>query len=452
MAYLEPGVYSKTISRVPAGGNVGVSLTPVIIGSGAKKFVTTEVVRRSSDDYDVIPISAVEILSIGYTDKKSDFVAGVDYELDSDDPKKIKWLGDSGKSPSEDETYVVKFTYEVPEEIYKPHFITSLPELIGVYGEDIDVDGEINRLSLAAKIALETGAPEICVIQVKPGDEGAITGAQYQIALDEHAQFIEDAWRIVPVDEGDDINSVIDGHVKNCSSYEERKERCTVYTKAESSKIKTASDVISKVGGYASSKAETRTTVIYPASATKKLSNGETVVLDGPFIAAAYAGLEAGLPVYQSKTRASFGAFDELLGVQLNRKEKNKLAECGVLILEQPAGAGTNIVCRHQLTTDGESAETRENSVLACKDYTAKVLRGVVDSYIGKYNVTADTISKIRGSVDATFADLVASGILLEGSLTSIAQDVNNPDTIVLEVVIKVPYPCNYIKLTIISE
>ena len=172
----------------------------------------------------------------------------------------------------------------------------------------------------------------------------------------------------------------------------------------------------------------------------------------GQFIAAAYAGLEASMPLYQSKTRATSGVFQELTGVQLTRSEKNKLAECGVMIFEQPAGAGTNIICRHQLSTNMDSAEYRENSVLACKDYVAKYLRGILDVYIGKYNITADTISKVTGSINAGLSTLAKEGYILEGTLRGLAQDELNPDTLIVDVEIKVPYPCNYIKLTIISE
>lgn len=452
MAYIEPGVYSKTQSRRPNTGSGAPSLIPLVIGSGDTLMKTTEVLTRGSGEFDTLPIAAKQIISVGYTSKKQDFTAETDYQLNPSEKTQIKWLTEgSPKKPKEGETYCVTFTYEVGEEQYLPRFVSSLDQL-SFYGSDLKTDGSINNLYTAASILREVGVTEMYVLQVKPGSEGAITGVQYQEALDKHAQFIEDVWRIIPVDIADDINSAIDGHIAACSSYEERKERCAVYGKKGAESLSTFDEILTQVGGYASSKSNERVTVVYPASATKTFSDGTKKVLTGQFIAAAYAGLEASMPLYKSKTRATIAVFDELLGVQLTRKEKNKLAECGVLIFEQPYGAGTNAICRHQLTTNMDSAEYRENSILACKDYTTKYLRKVLETYIGKYNITPDTITKVTGSINAGFASLISDQFLIQGNILSVAQDANNPDTLIVEVEIKVPYPCNYIKLTIFVE
>lgn len=452
MAYLEPGVYSKTVSKRPLTGNQGPSILPLIIGTGATELRATEVIIRGSENFDTLPLKAAQIISVGYTTKRADFTAGTDYELDSDNPTRINWLQEEeAKAPAENETYTVTYTYNVSDDQYLPYVASSREAFTARYGADVLENGEINNISLAGNILFDSGVTEFIVIQVEcEGD--TVTSNDYSVALDKHAQFIEDAWRIIPVDCLDGVNAVIDGHIKKCSSYEERKERCAVYAKEGSDKLTTAADVISTVGGLADSKVNERVSVVYPASATRELSNGEVRALGGQFIAVMYAGLEFSQPLYQSKTRSSSGVFNELLGVQLTRTEKNRLAEKGVMIFEQPNGPGTNIICRHQLTTNMDSAEFRENSILACKDYTAKYLRGILDTYIGKYNITADLITKITGSVNSAFVNLISEGYITEGSLVALYQDEYNPDCLIMEVQIKVPYPCNYIKLTIVSE
>lgn len=452
MAYVEPGVYSRNVSARPNTGAGGPSLIPLVIGTGASVLQLTEVIRRTSGDSDVLPIAAKSILSVGYTSKKADFTEETDYALDAIDKTKLTWKTEDGaKSPLEGETYSVTFTYDVPEDQYIPRLISELGDLEAIYGNDITTDNEINNLVTAAKIILESGAKPIRVLQVNPKTASKVTGTDYQRALDDHAQYIEDIWRIVPADLGDDINSVIDGHIRNCSSYEERKERCGVYGKAEIKDMTTAAEVITAVGGYAESKDNERITVVFPGVATKVMSDGTLRTLTGQFLAAAYVGMEASSPIYQSKTRMTSGVFTELLGPKLTRIEKNMLAEKGVLIFEQPNGSGTNMVCRHQLTTNMASAEFRENSILSCKDYTTKYLRRVVDTYIGKYNITADTITKVTGSINAAFQTLIDEGVILSGALISLMQDENNPDTLLVEVRIEVPYPCNYIRITIVS-
>lgn len=451
MAYLEPGVYSKTISNRPLAGAGGPSLIPLVIGSGALEMRRTEVIVRGSGDADTLPVPATAIISVGYTSKKADFTADTDYTFEDSSASTLTWKAE-GSKPEEGESYSVTYTYAVPAEQYLPRLISDVQTLESIYGSDIKEDGEINNLVLAAKIILESGAREVYVLQVEQASPDTVAAADYQKALDKHAQFMEDVWRIVPADADDAINAVIDGHIKKCSSYEERKERCAVYCKGNTGSLSTAQDVIDTIGGAAKSKANERVSMVYPTEATRVMSDGSIAKVGGQFIAAAYVGLEASMPLYQSKTRATSAVFNELGGVQLTRSEKNKLAECGIMIFEQPAGAGTNVVCRHQLSTNMDSAEYRENSVLACKDYVAKYLRGILDTYIGKYNITADTITKVTGSINSGLSTLVSDGYILEGALRSLAQDELNPDTLIIDVEIKVPYPCNYIKLTIISE
>lgn len=451
MAYLEPGVYSKTISNRALTGSGGPSLIPLVIGSGALEMRRTEVIVRGTGDTDTLPVPATAIISVGYTSKKADFTASTDYTFSDSQATTITWKT-SGAKPSQGESYSVTYTYRVPEEQYLPRLISDVATLEEIYGSDLKEDGEVNNLVLAAKIILESGASEVYVLQVDQASPESVTATDYQKALDKHAQYMEDVWRIVPADLDDSINAVIDGHVKSCSSYEERKERCAVYAKGDTDSLSTAQNVIDIIGGAASSKANERISMVYPTKATRTMSDGSIMEVGAQFIAAAYVGLESSMALYQSKTRATSAVFNELRGVQLTRSEKNKLAQCGVMIFEQPAGAGTNIVCRHQLTTNMDSAEYRENSILACKDYVAKYLRGVLDTYIGKSNITADTITKVTGSMNSAISTLIREGYILEGALRSLAQDEDNPDTLIIDVQIKVPYPCNYIQLTIISE
>lgn len=454
MSYLEPGVYSKTISTRPNTGAGGPSLIPLVIGTGASVMVRTEAIVRGTGTSDTLPVTANEIKVVGYSNGKADFAKGTDYELDSSSKNKINWLVGQ-RAPAAGESYLVTFTYTVGEDQYTPKLISSINELKEYYGSDLKTEegNTINNLFVAASILLESGASSIYVLQVKPTSPGqAATAADYQSALDKYAQFIEDIWRIIPADLSDSVNSVIDGHIAKCSSYEERKERCAVYSKESVASLLTGTEVITTVGGYASSKSNARVTVPFPGKATKYFSDGSLRTLTGQFLAAAYAGIESSKPLYTPKTRSTSGVFNEIIGPSLTRVEKNKLASCGVLIFEQPDGPGTNIVIRHQLTTDMSSAETRENSILACKDYVAKYLRSVAETYIGVSAITPDTITKVKGSISAAITKLASDGWVTSGQLVSIAQDADNPDTLILQVSVAVPYPCNYIKIDIIVD
>ena len=274
MAYLEPGVYSKTISNRPLAGAGGPSLIPLVIGSGASEMRRTEVIVRGSGDTDTLPVPATAIISVGYTSKKADFTADTDYTFSKGEASTLTWKS-GGTKPQQGESYSVTYTYKVSADQYLPRLISSADALEEIYGSDLKENGEVNNLVLASKIILETGAPEIYVLQVEQASSDTVTSTDYQKALDKHAQFIEDVWRIVPADLDDSINSVIDGHIKKCSSYEERKERCGVYAKGNTDSLSTAQNVIDTIGGAAKSKASERVSMVYPTKATRIRGSAE---------------------------------------------------------------------------------------------------------------------------------------------------------------------------------
>ena len=129
MAYLEPGVYSKTISNRALTGSGGPSLIPLVIGSGALEMRRTEVIVRGTGDTDTLPVPATAIISVGYTSKKADFTASTDYTFSDSQATTITWKT-SGAKPSQGESYSVTYTYRVPEEQYLPRLISDVAHLL----------------------------------------------------------------------------------------------------------------------------------------------------------------------------------------------------------------------------------------------------------------------------------------------------------------------------------
>jgi hypothetical protein len=136
----------------------------------------------------------------------------------------------------------------------------------------------------------------------------------------------------------------------------------------------------------------------------------------------------------------------------MNRKQMNMLAEKGVMILTQPGGPGTPIIVRHQLTTDMTSVQTKEDSIVMIGDYVSKYLRNVCEQYIGKYNITGETIARIQAALDSALYLLKKEQTITQGSVTSMAQDEANPDTLLISIRITPPYPCNYIDITLFLD
>ena len=73
MAYLEPGVYSKTVSTRSNTGSGAPNMFPLLIGSGDTEIQVTEVIKRTEDAFDVLPNPIKRIISVGFSSGKSDF-------------------------------------------------------------------------------------------------------------------------------------------------------------------------------------------------------------------------------------------------------------------------------------------------------------------------------------------------------------------------------------------
>lgn len=452
MAYKEPGAYLNLVNNLVSPGGQTPALIPLIIGSGAKILSRTELITRGTGDVDVLPVPAKSILSIGVSKSKNEYAKDTDYTF-SEDESIITWTA-VGKRPDEGSSYYVTFTYEALDTQYEPQFLTSVSDVEAFYGPDLKVNepgSPINPISLGCKIALEAGAPAVWALQVKPNASGTVGADEYQQALDKYAKFMN-VYKIVPVDASNEITAVVQSHVNLMSMPEERMERTAIFGFTPATAYTSFNDVLNGVGNYAESLQNRRICVVYPDVASKVLSDGLSYDLGDEFIACAVAGLKAGKPVQASLTKSTLTCFNELKGIKMTRSQKNLLAAKGVMILEQPGGPGTAISVRHQLTTDMTNAQTREDSVVAIGDYCSMYLRTIASQYIGKYNITPDTITRIKGALAGAFNVLIKLGVIIKGGVTQLAQDEDNPDTLIITANAQPPYPCNYIEMTLFLD
>ena len=112
--------------------------------------------------------------------------------------------------------------------------------------------------------------------------------------------------------------------------------------------------------------------------------------------------------------------------------------------------SGGPLTCRHQLTTDLTSVETRELSITKVVDFTAKFMRTGLRNFIGKFNITQPFLDTLSTVVQGQLSFLSEMGVLIGGELNNIVQDTSEPDTVLIDVTLDVPYPCNYIRLTLV--
>lgn len=292
------------------------------------------------------------------------------------------------------------------------------------------------------------GSP--CVI-----DADATYAEAYRHALDNQCEDIniEKAYRIIPLDQGPQIGSALKNHVVDFSSEDERLECGGFYSLpySDSSYISYA-DYLNQVTASATSMASARMVTSY-GRGTRTLSNGVSVALNTQYLFCAAAALEQLIMNGTSLTNTTIplSVFSSLDTPAIRRTVKNEIASSGVMIFEQrPSTAAIKI--RHALTTLYANKYGKEMSVQRDVDFVKKYLRGICNPYIGRSNVDDTTIELVRETVVTGLETLSNSGWITEGNISSIAVDEDSPDTILITIRIKVPFPLNYIYITLVLD
>jgi phage-related protein len=102
------------------------------------------------------------------------------------------------------------------------------------------------------------------------------------------------------------------------------------------------------------------------------------------------------------------------------------------------------------LTTQMTSIETRTDSITKVVDFTAKFLRRGLKNFIGRFNITQGFLDSLGHVIQGLLTFLSDAGVLIGASMNNIVQDEDAPDTVLVDITLDVPFPCNYIRLTLV--
>ena len=173
--------------------------------------------------------------------------------------------------------------------------------------------------------------------------------------------------------------------------------------------------------------------------------------IEGYYLCAAIAGMCGQQPPQQGFTNFPISGFTRVFGSndKFSSTQMNVGAAGGTYWVVQEVAGGA-LTCRHQLTTDLTSIETRELSITKVVDFTAKFMRAGLRNFIGKFNITQPFLDTLSTVVQGQLSFLTESGVIIGGDLNNIVQDTSAPDTVLIDVTLDVPYPCNYIRLTLV--
>lgn len=187
-----------------------------------------------------------------------------------------------------------------------------------------------------------------------------------------------------------------------------------------------------------------------PDSAAATIDGLEQIV-NGFYMNAAIAGMIGQQPPQQSFTNFPMAGFTRVLGSNdfFSETQMNIMAAGGTYIIVQDAPSAP-LISRMALTTDLTSVETRTDSITKVVDFTAKFLRRSLKNFIGRFNITQAFLDQLGTVIGGVGGYLVEVGVLVGFNLNNIIQDEDAPDTVIVDVLIDPPYPCNYIRVTLV--
>lgn len=181
------------------------------------------------------------------------------------------------------------------------------------------------------------------------------------------------------------------------------------------------------------------------------LVQGIEQVLEGFYMNAAIAGMIGQQPPQQSFTNFPMVGFTQVIGSQdfFSDRQLNVIAGGGNYIIVQDV-AGGPLISRMALTSDLTSIETRTDSITKIVDFVAKFLRRGLKNFIGRFNITQGFLDTLGHVLEGLLGFLKESGILIGAHVNNLIQDASAPDTVIIDITLDVPYPCNYIRLTLV--
>jgi hypothetical protein len=184
---------------------------------------------------------------------------------------------------------------------------------------------------------------------------------------------------------------------------------------------------------------------------------GVTKYLPGYYFMCGISGLIAGLPAQSGLTNIALAGFTDvrLSNFYFTRAQMDVMASAGTLLIIQDT-QGSIPYIRHELTTDMTVLQYREIQQVKNWDYLSYFFYDVIRGFIGKWNITPDSLNTLRQTLDSGAILLKGRKLpkvgapLTEYTIASVAQDSANLDNVNVSMNIKMPTVMNYINLYLI--
>ena len=221
------------------------------------------------------------------------------------------------------------------------------------------------------------------------------------------------------------------------------------------SRAASADNAAEYVGMLAKSFNTRRALVVYCDAGTLT-EDMETTVISNKFIACEIAGISSAVPPHQSITKTEIETINKAtkMYTKYTTQQLDELASQGVLLIVQDH-KNTPVYIRHQLTTEMDKGNLYyEDSCTRNIDSISYNAADIIDSYIGKANVTPTALRLLKndlftlydGYLNNSPSDLLGPQ-LLEFTDLQVYQDPVMLDRVICKVKLYLPLPLNYIRL-----
>lgn len=457
--YRPPGVYSEELAA-PTVANLGLTPTLLaIVGPSAGYRQHTEAVTLNGTDavtlaQQGIDVDEVTVMFDGQAVDVADYAltetAGQDSDPLTSHDNKVTIARSGGSVLPDGATVVVQYRY-TDSTYFDPLTATSYDVVRRAFGMPFDADGNIaSPLSLAARIAFENGASRIVCQAV----EGTPTSVDADDLSDAYVRILsQDAISmVVPLPVGITGTTASPGDVHK------------VGTDLRNHLRQAETDGAYRVGilGYetdveidpsdiASAISSRRIMAAWPNRMNYYDSTvGQTIEIAGYYLAAAYAGTLAALPVQYPLTRkriAGLSGIPASIASEMTMERRDGWSSSGVAVTERSSNRG--LICRHGVSTDPSSVLTREFSLIRARDSKLRLIMSALDNaeLVGA-PIVAETPSRIRGIVTNALETCLNSGVIVGYDGVAVDQIELDPTVIQVRYTYQPTFPANYILIT----
>lgn len=468
--YLPPGVYiEENTSLVVA--STGVPPTRVaLVGPGRGYQIAVEqiplgptAIRLSRQGIDLASISVVaastrvEVPATDYQATKVDQNENVEQDY-------YVTIAETSENDLADGSMVfVTYNYQ-PVDYFDPKLVRSYEDVKDLYGEPLNLApvGEnetyeyvLSPLALAAKIALENGATELVLCAAALPSAAATTdaakSAERRTALAaayEKVATLPEVNIVVGLPTGviaaDAGGAALDlaNHVTNATN--DGFARFGVIGFDVS--VSTAPDALLATAGVKNK----RLMLAYTGPGGLLMYSGganATFAASHAYLAAAYAGRMAALPVQRSLTKQVISSFSGLGGTPLSNALKNQYAQAGVAVAE--VDRLNRLVVRHGVTTDPSNVNTREAAVVRARDtLVSLVSNGFAESDLVGQPIDDEVLFVVKSTMQGFLETAVDVEMIVNYSGLAVRQRSTEPSVVEVKFAYKPAYPLNYIAVS----